>query len=94
MLAGIPISHSSKLQFIVTLSTCEAEYMTMCKAKKEAVWLRNLLAELGFRERSIPVILYTDNQGLIAFLNNFKFHRQTKHINVQFHRICEVISMK
>lgn len=33
----------------------------MCGAKKEALWLRYLLAKLGFQKQSIPVILYTDN---------------------------------
>lgn len=37
MLADAAISHSSKLQSIVTLSTFEAEYVAMCKAEKEAV---------------------------------------------------------
>ena len=63
MLAGAAISHSSKLQSIVALSTCEAEYVAMCEAGKEAVWLAYLSAELGFRKRSTPVTLYADNQG-------------------------------
>ena len=37
MLARGAINHSSKLQTIVALSTCEAEYMAICKAEKEAV---------------------------------------------------------
>ena len=36
-LAGAAISHSSKLQIIITLFTCEAEYIAMCEAGKEAV---------------------------------------------------------
>ena len=48
MLAGAAISHPSKLQLIVALSIYEAEYVAMCKERKEAVWLRYLLAELGF----------------------------------------------
>ncbi len=94
MLAGAAISHSSKLQSIVALSTCEAEYVAMCEAGKEAVWLGYLLAELGFRKRSIPVTLYADNQGSIALSNNPEFHRRTKHIDVRFHWIREAVSMK
>ena len=40
------------------------------------------------------VILYADNQSLIAFLNNLKFFCETKYINIQFHWICKTISMK
>ena len=94
MLAGATISYSSKLQSIVALSTCEAEYVAMCEARKEAVWLGYLLAELGFWKRSTPVILYADNQGSIALLNNPEFHRRTKHIDVRFHWICEAVSIK
>ena len=94
MLAGAAISHSSKLQSIVALSTCEAEYVAMCEAGKEAVWLGFLLAELGFRKRSTPVTLYADNQGSIALSNNPEFHRRTKHIDVRFHWIREAVSMK
>ncbi len=39
MLAGAAISHLSKLQLIVGLSTCEADYVAICEAEKEAVWL-------------------------------------------------------
>ena len=36
-LAGAAISHSLKLQTIVALFTCKAEYIAMCEAGKEAV---------------------------------------------------------
>ena len=94
MLAGAAIGHSSKLQSIVALSTFEAEYVAMCEAGKEVVWLGYLLAELGFRKRSTPVTLYPDNQGSIALSNNPEFHRCTKHIDVRFHQIREAVSMK
>ncbi len=37
MLAGAAISHLSKLQSIVALSTCEAEYVAMCEEREEVV---------------------------------------------------------
>ena len=61
MLARAAISHSSKLQLIVVLSTCKAEYIAICEAGKEAIWLGYLLAELGCWKRSTPVTLYADN---------------------------------
>ncbi len=94
MLAGAAISHSSKLQSIVALSTYEVEYAAMCEAGKEAVWLGYLLAELGFRKRFTPVILCADNQGSIALSNNPEFHCRTKNIDVRFHWIREAVSMK
>ena len=37
MLAGATISHLSKLQSIIALSTYETEYVAICKARKETV---------------------------------------------------------
>lgn len=74
MLAGVAISHSSKFQPIVVLSTCKAEYVVMCEADKKAVWLGFLLAELEFWKKSTSIILYVDNQGLITLAENPKFH--------------------
>ena len=39
MLSGGPLSHQSKLQSTVALSSTEAEYMTTVEARKEALWV-------------------------------------------------------
>ncbi|XP_070031765.1 secreted RxLR effector protein 161-like [Nicotiana tomentosiformis] len=44
--AKAPVSWKSTLQSTVTLSTIEAEYMTIKEAVKEAIWLQGLLKEL------------------------------------------------
>ncbi len=93
MLAERAISHSSKLQSIVLLSIYEAEYMAICEAGKEAVWLRYLFEELGVRE-SAPIELKTDNQGLIARTSNQEFYRRTKNIDVQFDWIQVTVTIK
>ena len=41
LLAGAPISYRSKLQPTVALSTCEAEYMALTEAAKEAICIAN-----------------------------------------------------
>ena len=66
----------------------------MCEAGKEAVWLGFLLAEIGFQEKSTPVTLYADNQGLIVLANNSEFHQCIKHIDVQYYWIQGAISMQ
>jgi hypothetical protein len=40
------ISWQSKMQSTVALSTAEAEYMAMCSAGKEGIWLSRLLQEM------------------------------------------------
>ncbi|KAI9165514.1 hypothetical protein LWI28_015473 [Acer negundo] len=39
---------SSKKQAIVTLSSCEAEYVAACSAVCHGIWIRNVLQYLGF----------------------------------------------
>ncbi|XP_073225732.1 secreted RxLR effector protein 161-like [Cicer arietinum] len=44
-----PISWCSRKQSIVALSTCEAEYVSASMGACQAVWLAELMAELGLR---------------------------------------------
>ena len=46
-LFGGAFSWMSKKQFVVALSTTEAEYMAATHAIKEAVWLQRLCSSLG-----------------------------------------------
>ena len=56
----------------------------MCQAAKEAVWLSGLLEDLGIELRS-PLIIYGDNQGALALVQNPDTHLRSKHINIQYH---------
>ena len=91
MLAGGPVSHNSKRQSIVALSSCEAEYIGLTEAGKEAIWLTHLLAELGQHTAGAPIHLNGDNQGAIALTANPEHHRRTKHIDVRHHWIREAV---
>ena len=92
LLNGGAVSWSSKKQTSVALSTTEAEYMSMTQAAKEIVWLRALLEELGatghIRQMSQ---LHGDNQGALALARNPEYHARTKHIDIQFHFIRELV---
>lgn len=48
MLASGPIPHFSQLQPTVAMPTCEAEYMALTEAAKEAIWCARFLAEPRF----------------------------------------------
>ncbi|XP_048613321.1 secreted RxLR effector protein 161-like [Brassica napus] len=61
--AGNTVSWKSCLQSVVALSTTKAEYMAM-KAAKEAMWLKEICAELGFKQQGIK--LYCDSQSALA----------------------------
>src|SRR6266851_1057801 len=83
-LGGGAISWSSKKQAAIALSSTEAEYITRAHAAKEAIWLRQLLTELG-QDMSSPTVLHIDNQSAIAIAWNPEFHDHTKHIDIHYH---------
>lgn len=90
VMGGAPISWCSKRQATVALSSCEAEYIALTQASKEAVWLQLLLRELGVQGND-PVEILVDNQGAIALARNPEFHTRTKHIDIQYHYIRQEI---
>lgn len=87
------ITWISRRQECVALSTLEAEYIALCEATKETVWMRSILAQLG-KEQQDPTVLHADNQGANAYTKDNQFHRRTKHINVRFHYIREKVQDK
>jgi len=82
------VTWSSKRQATVSLSTTEAEYIAASIATKEAIWLRNLLSDIGRRCENATTIM-TDNQSAIKLIKNPEFHSRTKHIDVRYHFIRE-----
>ncbi|GJX58475.1 hypothetical protein Tco_0289865 [Tanacetum coccineum] len=92
LVQGCVVSWKATLQHVVALSTTEAEYMALTEAVKEAIWLRGLLEELGVELNTVAV--NCDNQGAIHLSRNHVFHERTKHINVRYHFIREVLEAK
>jgi Reverse transcriptase (RNA-dependent DNA polymerase) len=82
VLHGGAISWRSKLQATVAASTCEAEFVAASTAAKEALWLRQLIAE--FTGQVKPVTMHVDNQGALALLHHPHGHQRTKHIDVAY----------
>ena len=84
------VSWRSKKQSVVALSSCEAEYISLCSATQEVVWLRRLLKSIGFHQDQATTIC-EDNQGAICLSKNPKDHTRTKHVDVKFHFTRETI---
>ena len=85
-----PICWRSMIQSTVAMSTTEVEYMAAAKAAKEALWLTGLVRELGIQQ--VGVLLYCDNQSDIYLAKNQVYHVRTKHIDVRFHKIRELVA--
>ena len=83
----------SKKQPIVTLSSCEAEYVAATSCVCHAIWLRNLLKELSMTQED-PTQICVDNKSAIALAKNPVFHDRSKHIDICYHYIRECITRK
>jgi hypothetical protein len=83
-LAGAAISWSLKRQSIIALSSTESEYIGLCYASKEAVWLRRVMRDVGIgRNLEVkPIKIFADNQGSIKIANNSCTTKRSKHIDI------------
>lgn len=89
MYAGGPISWCSRKQSVIALSSTEAEYIAASECCKELMYLKSLLEEL--LNESIPVELNIDNQSAIALIKNGIINKRSKHIDVRFRYIHELV---
>ena len=73
---GGTISRACQKQILVASSTCEAEYISLSEAAKEAKWLRELFTHLHIHieERTI---IFNYNQSCLRLLNENKFSFKT-----------------
>ena len=86
------ISWTSRAQKTIALSSTEAEYMALSDCSRQVVWMHTLLGELGYDLKPIPIC--GDNQGLIFISSNPVTEKRSKHIDIRYHYICEVIARK
>jgi hypothetical protein len=89
-LGSAMISWQSRKQSSISLSTVEAKYITACSASCESIWLRKLLTDLFDLEMRETVIL-CDNQSCIKMTENHVFHDRSKHIDISYHYICDML---
>lgn len=79
---GAPIQWKSQRQSLITLSSTEAEFVSLCSTVKETVWIRKLAYELDLIDPR-PTIIYCDNQSAIKIATNEKSCHRTRHMHVQ-----------
>ena len=90
--AGGAVSWQSKLQKCVALSITKAEYIAVTEACKETLWMKKLLQELSLKQEGYTV--YCDSQSAIHLSKNSTYHSRSKHIDVRYHWIRDVLEMK
>ena len=82
----------SRAQKTIVLSSTGAEYMALSDFCLQVVWMHTLLGELGYHLKAIPIC--GDNQGSIFIASNPVTEKRSKHIDICFHYIREVIEWK
>ena len=87
--AGGAVSWQSRLQKYVDLSTTKAELIVNVKSFKELLWMKQFMGELGFSQERY--VLYCDSQSAIHLGKNSTFHGRSKHIDVRYHWIRDVL---
>jgi hypothetical protein len=83
-------SWKSRKQSSNSLSTTKEEYIAKCSASCEAIWLQKLLIGLFDLEMEAIVIL-CDNQSCIKITKNPVFHDKSKHIEIWYHYIRDMV---
>ena len=88
-LAGGAILWMLRAQKTIALSSTEAEYMVLSDCSRQVVWMHTLLGELGYHFCPIPIC--GDNQDSIFIASNPVTKKRSKHIDIHYHYIREVI---
>lgn len=85
-----PVIWCSKLQASNSLSSTEAEYISLSTTSQEVIWARTLLIEMGF-QFSGPSVIFEDNNSCISIAESYKQHPGVKHIALRYHFIRDRI---
>ena len=75
---------------MVALSSCETEYISVSMCVCQALWLMNLLKELGSSVEKV-ITLLVDNISAINLARNPIAHGRRKHIEICFHYLRKMV---
>jgi len=84
------ISWLSRKQSNVALNIAKAECTATCSASCEAIWVQKLLLDVFNLEMEATVIV-CDNQNCMKMTENPVFHDKTKHIEILYFYIRDMV---
>lgn len=85
---GALVDWSCRKQTCVSLSSTEAEYISLSEACQEMMHIQRLLVDLGYGDK-IPIIR-EDNQSCIKLVIGDRIGRRSKHIDTRFHFVKDL----
>ena len=94
VLGNAAVSYSSNTQKIIAQSAAESEYVAVGDGVKEGLFVRQVLGFLvpSLSEKCIKI--FVDNDAAISVTDNPLSSGRTKHIDVRFHFIRELVRSK
>jgi hypothetical protein len=82
----------TKKQPVIAQSTTKAEFVAINQCAKQLCWLTNLILNLNIRIKAS--VMKNDNSGAIIISKEAKLNENTKHIEVQFQYVLELVTKK
>ena len=86
------VAWMSKKQNSVSLSTVEAEYIAAGSCCSQLLWIKNVLTVYGISQDTM--VVYCDNSSAIDISKNHVQHSKTKHIEIMYHFIRDLVERK
>ena len=98
LFANCIILFSSKIQSLVSLSTTEAEYISLSQSLRETIPIMNMLDEVRkyklfkcVRKAQVKCTVFEDNTGALELAMVPKIRPRTKHINNKYHHFRSAV---
>ena len=86
------VAWMSKKQNSISLSTAEAEYIAARSCCSQLLWMKKLLGDYGLSHETM--VVYCDNSSAIDISKNLVQHSKTKHIEIKYHFIWDLVERK
>ena len=81
----------SARQLCIASSSTHAEIIAASDAALEAVYMRGILAEMGFRQTE-PTVLKVDNSGALELSRDLKSCQRSRHIERRYLKVRELVA--
>ena len=86
------VAWMSKNQNSMSLSIAEAEYIAVGSCCSQLLWMKKVLTDYGISQDTM--IVYCDNSNAIDISKNPIQHSKTKHIEIRYHFIRDLVERK